>query len=76
MSAAFSAAQASALAAASGAPRPTLFVVPVVFVWVERIRRSPRQLLRGRGRRPVAPVPEEPTPGPGIAAREAESRTG
>jgi len=53
----------------------TLFVVPVVFVWVERIRRSPRQLLRGRGRRPLAPAPEEEPPGPDIAAREVESRT-
>jgi multidrug efflux pump subunit AcrB len=53
----------------------TLFVVPVVFVWVERIRRSPRQLLRGRGRRPLAPAPEEETPGPDIAAREVEFQT-
>ena len=61
----------------------TLWVVPVVFVWIERARQDPLRLLRrvrrapaGRGESPP-PVEEAPGAGePGIAARDAESRTG
>ena len=55
----------------------TLWVVPVVFVWVERIRRDPRRLL-GRGwlarrRARAAGGAGKPEGGgaPGLAAREA-----
>jgi hypothetical protein len=60
----------------------TLWVVPVVFVWVERIRRDPGQKLRRgrewlRRRRSAAAAAPEPTDAadPGLAAREAERQT-
>ena len=52
----------------------TLWVVPVVFVWVERLRRDPWRVvgwtrLLFRARRPVPAASD--SGGPGIAAREA-----
>ncbi|BDG06082.1 efflux RND transporter permease subunit [Anaeromyxobacter oryzae] len=46
----------------------TLWVVPVVFVWVERVRGKLRRRPRAV---PLAPVPEEPAAPPHAAAREA-----
>jgi HAE1 family hydrophobic/amphiphilic exporter-1 len=50
----------------------TLWVVPVVFVWVERIRRDPRRLVGWLRRRRLSPAPEAKAK-PELAARDGES---
>ncbi len=58
----------------------TLWVVPVVFVWVEKIRRDPLRLFRRTrilGRDALRPAPAPSTPEePGVDARDPESSTG
>ena len=60
----------------------TLWVVPVVFVWIERLRHDPlafvkRRGLAGRGRGGASRGPQPPATGgePDLAAREAEQRS-
>jgi HAE1 family hydrophobic/amphiphilic exporter-1 len=55
----------------------TLWVVPVVFVWVERVRREPAHLLRWALRRPrPTPAASEARPGADEEATRRESGTG
>ncbi len=57
----------------------TLWVVPVVFVWIERTRRDPLRLVAWIpfvGRRRYSAPAEPGAEGADVAARDAESRTG
>ncbi len=60
----------------------TLWVVPVVFVWIERTRRDPLRLVawipvwRARPRVATAKAPASSVDGPESAARDPDSRTG